>query len=100
MARLQRIVKSLVCIGLISTFLWCSITHAQKSAEQYVDTSAITTKVKAAIVGDMALKGFEINVKTYHGVVQLSGFIDSTAKASKAGELARAVKGVADVKMT
>jgi osmotically-inducible protein OsmY len=54
--------------------------------------------VKAAIVNDMALKGFQINVKTYQGVVQLSGFVDSAQNASKAGNLARGVNGVSEVK--
>ena len=98
MASLQRIVKHLACIGFFSAFLWCSSAKAQESAGQYVDDSVITTKVKAAIVDDMALKGFKINVKTYHGVVQLSGFVDSANKAQRAGELARGVKGVADLK--
>jgi len=97
-ARLQRIVNLLVCVGLIAAFLGCSTTQAHQSAGQYVDDSAITTKVKAAIVDDMSLKGFQINVKTYQGVVQLSGFVDSADKASKAGELARGVNGVADGK--
>ena len=94
----QRIVKFLVCIGLITTSLWCSTIQAQESTGQYVDDSVITTKVKAAIVGDMSLKGFQINVKTYQGEVQLSGFVDSADKASKAGDLARRVTGVTDVK--
>jgi osmotically-inducible protein OsmY len=98
MAKLQGIVKFVVCIGLITTSLWCSTIQAQETAGQYVDDSVITTKVKTAIVNDMSLKGFQINVKTYQGVVQLSGFVDSADKAREAGKLARGVKGVADVK--
>jgi osmotically-inducible protein OsmY len=101
MPKLQRFVKILVCFGLITAcmgLLGCSTTQSHESSGQYVDDSVITSKVKAAIVDDMALKGFEINIKTYQGVVQLSGFVDSADKVSKAGELARGVTGVTEVK--
>lgn len=98
MAKLRSIVKLLFCIGLVTAFIGCASTSKKESTGQYVDDSVITTKVKAAIVDDQALKGFQINVKTFQGVVQLSGFVDSADKASKAGELARGVNGVADVK--
>ena len=101
MAKLPRIVTILVCFGLITAnigLLGCSTTQSHESSGQYVDDSIITSKVKAAIVDDMTLKGFEINVKTYQGVVQLSGFVDSADKVRKAGEIARGVKGVSEVK--
>ena len=63
-----------------------------------MDDSVITTKVKAAIVNDLALKGLQINVKTYQGVVQLSGFVDSAANADRAASDARTVTGVTDVR--
>ena len=42
---------------------------------EYVDDSVITAKVKAAIYNDATLKVNEINVETFKGVVQLSGFV-------------------------
>jgi len=98
MAKLQRIVKVLVCLGLITAFTGCASTQKRESTGQYVDDSVITTKVKAAIVDDQALKGFQINVKTFQGAVQLSGFVDSAQSAKKAGEVARGVNGVTKVK--
>jgi osmotically-inducible protein OsmY len=65
---------------------------------EYVDDAVITTKVKAAIVNEPNLKSTEINVETYKGVVQLSGFVSSATAASRATELARGVKGVTSVK--
>ena len=65
MAKLQGIVKLLVCIGLITPSLSCPTIQAQETAGRYVEDSVITTKVKTAIVNDMSLKGFHINVKTY-----------------------------------
>jgi len=75
----------------------CSSTPSQSSTGQYIDDSAITTKVKTAIFNEPSLNVAQINVKTYKGVVQLSGFVDSSANASKAGSVAREVKGVASV---
>jgi hyperosmotically inducible protein len=70
----------------------------KESAGEYVDDSVITGKVKAAVLGESSLKSAEINVETYKGVVQLSGFVGSRAAINKAVELAHAVKGVSAVK--
>ncbi len=98
MARLQRIVKYLVCIGLITAFVGCAATQKRESTGQYVDDSAITAKVKAAIVKEPTLKVLQINVETYKGVVQLSGFVDSAQSLNKAADVAGAVPGVMAVK--
>ena len=98
MVKLQRIVKFIVCIGLITAFLGCASTHKKESTGEYVDDSTITTKVKAAIFNDSSLKVLQINVETFKGVVQLSGFVDSSQSVSKAGEVAGRVVGVVSVK--
>jgi osmotically-inducible protein OsmY len=100
MAKRHRILSYLVCITLVAAFLGCASTPTRESSGQYVDDSAITTKVKAAIFNDPALKVFQINVETFKGEVQLSGFVDSAQNASKAGEVARGVGGVKSVKNT
>ena len=76
----------------------CAGTPKQESTGEYVDDSWITTKVKSAILAEPGLKVSQINVETFKGVVQLSGFVDSSAAASKAVALAHGVKGVTDVK--
>jgi osmotically-inducible protein OsmY len=98
MPKLRGIARFLILLAFFSAFQGCTTSKSHESTGQYVDDSVVTSKVKAAIVNDMALKGFQINVKTYQGVVQLSGFVDSAQNANKAGELARGVKGVNDVK--
>ena len=98
MIKLQRIIKILICTGLLSASLGCSSTQKHETAGQYVDDSVITTKVKSAILDEMSLKTLQINVKTYQGIVQLSGFVDSADNARKAGEVARTVNGVVEVK--
>ena len=98
MLKLQRILKLLVCVGLITAFMGCAATQKHESTGQYVDDSAITTKVKAAILDEPGLKTLQINVKTYKGEVQLSGFVDSTQSVRKAGEVAGSVAGVTKVR--
>jgi len=76
----------------------CASTSKQEGTGEYVDDSVITTKVKAAIFDEPTLKVAEINVETFKGVVQLSGFVNSEASANKAVEVARRVAGVKSVK--
>lgn len=76
----------------------CASTDKRASTGEYVDDSVITTKVKAAIFNEPTLKATEINVETFKGVVQLSGFVNSQADINKAVEVARSIKGVESVK--
>jgi len=98
MTRMINVVKYLVCITLILAFAGCAATRTRESTGGYVDDSVITTKVKADLVADPVTKAREINVKTFKGVVQLSGFVNTSEEKEKAGEIARNVKGVVDVK--
>lgn len=88
-------------IGLAAIILLsvgCASTRTQEGTGEYIDDSFITGKVKAAILGDPQLKSAEINVETFKGVVQLSGFVTSRRDINKAIEDARSVKGVESVK--
>ena len=76
----------------------CASTSTQESTGQYIDDTTITTKVKTAIFNEPSLKVFEINVETFKGTVQLSGFVSTQANISKAVEVARSVGGVTSVK--
>ena len=98
MSKLQRVLKVMVCIGLVATFLGCAATPQTASTGQIIDDSVITTKVKAAIFEDPTLKTLQIGVETFKGVVQLSGFVDSAQNVKKAGEVAGSVAGVVSVK--
>lgn len=76
----------------------CASTSTREGTGEFIDDTVITTKVKAAIINDPTLKATEINVETFKGVVQLSGFVASQADINKAVEVARSVKGVHSVK--
>jgi len=76
----------------------CSSTPSQSSTGQYIDDSAITTKVKTAIFNEPTLKVLQINVETYKSVVQLSGFANSNTDISTASKVAESIAGVKSVK--
>jgi osmotically-inducible protein OsmY len=98
MRKIQRELYFLVCMALVVAFVGCASTPTRESSGQYIDDSVITTKVKAAIVDDPSLKVFQIGVETFKGVVQLSGFVDSSQAVNKAGEIAAGVGGVKSVR--
>lgn len=82
----------------IASMLACAASPKHEGTGEYVDDSVITTKVKAAIFNEPTLKSAEINVETFKGVVQLSGFVNSIADINKAVSITRSVKGVVSVK--
>jgi len=81
-----------------SVVVGCASTSKSEGTGQYIDDSVITAKVKAALVDDPTTKATEINVETFKGVVQLTGFVSSQAAANRAVELAGRVNGVVSVK--
>lgn len=87
-----------ILVILLATLIGCASTSHQEGTGEYIDDAVITTKVKAEIFQDASLKSSEINVETFKGVVQLSGFVNSAADISRAVEVSRAVKGVTSVK--
>ena len=82
----------------MATVLGCASTSKSEGTGEYVDDTVITGKVKSAILQEPTLKSAEINVETFKGVVQLSGFVSSTDSANLAVATAKGVKGVSSVK--
>jgi osmotically-inducible protein OsmY len=83
----------------------CATTSEQQAGDkkettgQYIDDATVTAKVKTAIASDVGVKAAaNVNVETYRGVVQLSGFADSEDQAAKAVAAAKKVNGVRSVK--
>ncbi|AWV05491.1 transporter (plasmid) [Burkholderia sp. JP2-270] len=97
MTKLNRI-SAFFMMLLLTFFLGCAGSRIHEGTGEYVDDSVITTKVKAAVLNEPSLKSAEINVETFKGVVQLSGFVRSQADIDKAVEVARRVGGVKSVK--
>ena len=76
----------------------CAATSTRESTGEYVDDSAITFRVKAAFVKDPLVKAIEVKVETFKGVVQLSGFVNTSEEKAQAGRVAATIKGVTDVR--
>ena len=89
---------ALVATTMLLGTLGCASTRTHEGTGQYVDDSVITTKVKSAILGEPGLKVSEINVETFKGVVQLSGFVSTRTDIDSAIKLAHNVDGVKSVK--
>jgi len=96
--RLPKIFASFFFALLLASLFGCASTAKTEGTGEYFDDTAITTKVKAEILGDPMLKTFEIKVVTFKGEVQLSGFVSSEESIKRAVEVARGVKGVKSVK--
>lgn len=97
--------KKLLCTLLPLVFLaglafsnaGCSATATRQSTGEYIDDTALTAKVKTALITDETVKAFDVQVETFRGAVQLSGFVDSEAQKSRAEQVARNVAGVRNV---
>jgi osmotically-inducible protein OsmY len=93
-----KIASALIAALVLTTVVGCASTAAHESTGQYIDDSVITTGVKAAILNEPSLKVAEINVETFKGAVQLSGFVRSQENMTMAVNVARGVNGVKSVK--
>lgn len=89
---------TLVAALAFSALAGCAATPTQESTGQYIDDTVITASVKAAILNEPTLKVAEINVETFKGAVQLSGFVQSADNIPNAMRVARNVRGVQSVK--
>lgn len=98
MNQLTKILSTLFIAFSSVAVVACAPTSKREGTGEYIDDSVITTKVKAAILNEATLKVSEINVETFKGVVQLSGFVSTQAAADKAVEVTRGVNGVKSVK--
>jgi osmotically-inducible protein OsmY len=92
------IILLLAALG-VAQMAGCAATATEdKSVGTTVDDSVINTRVKTALLKDPEVKGTEVQVETFNGVVQLSGFVDSAAVADRAVAIAQEVPGVVSVK--
>ena len=98
MNQISKYLSAVLLAVTLASAVGCASTQKQEGTGEYVDDSVITSKVKAAIFNEPSLKSAEINVETFKGAVQLSGFVSSPAAISKAVAVTRSVGGVTSVK--
>lgn len=87
-------VSAAVVVSLAALGAGCAATETDRTAGRFIDDTSLTGRVKTALVRDAGRMATEVNVTTYRGMVQLSGFVDSEAEANKAAQVARSVQGV------
>lgn len=97
MAR-QTTAALLLAAIMASTVVACSSSPTQQSTGQAIDDGVVTAKVKAKLIEDPVTKAHQINVETFKGTVQLSGFVETDQARARALQLARDVDGVKSVK--
>ena len=97
MKLLNRLSAFFLAIAVVFA-LGCAGDSRTASTGDHIDDTWITTKVKAALVDDPMVKATEVNVETFKGVVQLSGFVSSYAAVNEAVRVTRGIKGVTSVK--
>jgi hyperosmotically inducible periplasmic protein len=75
----------------------CAGDRQHRSTGKVIDDSTLTTKIKADLYADPLVKGHEVSVNTYQGVVQLNGFVDTDEQKQRAGEIAQRFPQVVSV---
>ena len=75
----------------------CATKPALEKTGEFIDDSAITTKVKSSFLADPMVRAFAISVATSNGVVRLKGFVDSERQRQRAIQLAQTIPGVKEV---
>ena len=97
MRSMKAIVLALAAAFGAAQLAGCASEPSQRSTGRFVDDAALTAKVKTALARDKEVPAHNVNVTTYRGVVQLSGFVENEDAARKAGDIARGVDGVQQV---
>jgi osmotically-inducible protein OsmY len=97
---MRRNTAALVLAAVMGTAVLagCASTPNQQSTGQAIDDGVLTAKVKAKLIEDPVTKAHQINVETFKGTVQLSGFVESNQARTRALQLARDTDGVKQVK--
>jgi hyperosmotically inducible protein len=93
------LILSVSALPLLCGVTGCTTTGSryEQSTGEHIDDRTLTSHVKKALGDDNQYKYEEINVVTFKGVVQLSGFVSTKDQRSRAGELAKKAVGVTDV---
>jgi hyperosmotically inducible periplasmic protein len=75
----------------------CAGDRYHQSTGEAIDDKGVSMRVKSALSNDAQYKYDGVEVTTFKGTVQLSGFVDTSAQKSRAAELAKGVEGVKDL---
>lgn len=74
-----------------------SSPHDGRSEGRVLDDKDITKRVESSLKDEPAYKFTSVDVNTFAGIVQLSGFVNTQAQRERAQQLAENVSGVREV---
>jgi osmotically-inducible protein OsmY len=89
-----------LCLGLpvvVTSFVGCAGDRYERSTGEYIDDKALTMRVKSALGDNPEYKFDSVNVTSFRGTVQLSGFVNTSSQKAEAGRIAKNVQNVRDV---
>ena len=96
-----KVLALILCVGtwpLVCGVTGCSTgSRYKQSTGEYIDDHGLSSHVKKALGEDHQYKYGDVNVVTFKGVVQLSGFVNTKDQKNRAGDLARKVEGVREI---
>ena len=99
----NRLLKALgLAISMSTAVLVCGVTGCagnryEQSTGEHIDDRATSMRVKHALADDPQYKYSMVDVKTFKGVTQLSGFVDTRDQKKRAVEIAKRTEGVREV---
>lgn len=96
--KVQDLARLVFVCFLSAVLVACAGSATQSSTGEYIDDTLLTSRVKSGLINDPAVNGLAVNVETYKGTVQLSGFVKTVAERNRAVQIARAISGVRVVK--
>jgi osmotically-inducible protein OsmY len=91
------LILSLGAMPLLLGVTGCAGNRYEQSTGERIDDHGTSSRVKAALGEDTQYKYGRVNVETFKGTVQLSGFVNSRDQKNRAGDLAGKVAGVKEV---
>src|SRR3954467_12314126 len=92
------LIIALGALPLVGGLTGCAGGRYTQSTGERIDDSGDSSRVKKALAADTQYKYEDVNVETFKGVVQLSGFVNSRDQKNRAGDLAKKVQGIKEVK--
>ena len=97
---MRSIQRSLISLGAVALLAvsGCATGSGARTAGTVIDDAAITSSIKTRLVLDKDTKARQIDVETQKGIVQLNGFVDSSAARSEAQKIAADTDGVKQVR--
>src|SRR5881628_586297 len=99
----MRNLKTCLLVGAaaIVGFTGCESYSTRESGDRTegrkVDDHRITSQVRSELNREPVYKFNDVDVKTFNGVVQLSGFVTSDEQKRRAAEIAQSIPGVMQV---